>query len=247
MENKESWNLPSARENSLSGTLYVVATPIGNLKDITLRAVEVLRKVDIIACEDTRFTSKLLTHYGIRKKLFSYFEHNKIRRSRQLIDLLRQGKQIALVTDAGTPAISDPGFYITRLASSEGIKISPVPGPSALICALSASGMPSDKFVFEGFLPTKQIARRRRLSLLKEEKRNIIFYESTHRLSKTLLDIKGIFGDIIIAVCKELTKIYEEIKRDKVSELLNYFRGTKQKGEFVVIIPRQKTRINKRK
>lgn len=234
--------MPRIRNTSAQGTLYVVATPIGNLKDITLRALEILKNVSIIACEDTRLTSKLLTHYGIKKRLISYFEYNKLRRSRQLIDFLKDGHSIALVTDSGTPAISDPGFYITREAGRQGIRISPAPGPSALIAALSASGMPTDKFLFEGFLSPKQVARRKKLSLLKKEKCTIIFYESTHRLRKTLSDIKDIFGDIIICICKELTKVYEEVKRGKVSELLNYFSGVKQKGEFVIIIPKPETR-----
>jgi len=222
------------------GILYVVATPIGNLKDITLRALDILKSVDLIACEDTRQTAKLLFRYGIKKKLISYFEHNKVKRSQELICYLKEGKKIALVTDSGTPGISDPGFFITRLAQEEDIKISPLPGPCALIAALSGSGLPTDKFVFEGFLPPKEIARRKRLSLLKEEERTIIFYESTHRLQKTLSDIKDIFGDIDICVAKELTKVYEEIKIDKASEIIEFFSGQRQKGEFVIIIPKKK-------
>lgn len=244
MGNKRKQNRPrTTKMPGEEGILYMVATPIGNLKDITLRALEILKSVSIIACEDTRLTSKLLAHYGIKKRLISYFEYNKLKRSRQLIELLKDGQSIALVTDSGTPAISDPGFYITREASREGIRISPVPGPSALIAALSVSGMPTDRFIFEGFLPPKQIARRKKLFLLKEEKRTIIFYESTYRLSKTLSDIKDIFGDIIICICKELTKVYEEAKRDKVSELLDYFSGVKQRGEFVIIIPKRSSHL----
>lgn len=220
--------------------LYIVATPIGNLNDITLRALEILKSVDLIACEDTRQTLKLLNHYGIKKKLLSYFEHNKIRRSSQLIDILKRGSSVALVTDGGTPAISDPGFLITKLAKEEGIKVIPVPGPCAFVAALSASGVPTDRFVFEGFLPPKQVSRCKKLTLLKEENRTIIFYESTHRLIKTLCDIKDVFGDITICVAKELTKIYEEIKSGVVSELLTYFSGEKQKGEFIIIIPKRK-------
>ncbi|MFH1856928.1 MAG: 16S rRNA (cytidine(1402)-2'-O)-methyltransferase [Candidatus Omnitrophota bacterium] len=222
------------------GTLYVTATPIGNLKDITLRALEILKEVDLIACEDTRKTAGLLSHYGIQNKLISYFEYNKVGRSRQLIDFLKQGQNIALVTDAGTPGISDPGFLITRLANEENIKIVSVPGPCAFIAALSISGVATDRFIFEGFLPPKQVARRKKLAVLKEEKCTLIFYESTHRLLKALTDIKEVFGDIVICVAKELTKLYEDIKKDKVSELLNYFIGDKVKGEFVIIIPKQK-------
>jgi 16S rRNA (cytidine1402-2'-O)-methyltransferase len=237
---KDKEGTPGTEKSLVRGTLYIVATPIGNLKDITLRALDILRSVEAIACEDTRQTGKLLAHYGIKKNLISYFEYNKIRRSQQLIGLLKNGHSIALVTDSGTPAISDPGFYIARLASAEGIRISPVPGPSALTAALSASGVPTDRFVFEGFLPPKKTARRNKLASLKKEKRTIIFYESPHRLKKTLFDVKDIFGDITICICRELTKIYEEVKKNKVSELLDYFSGEKQRGEFVVIIPKDK-------
>lgn len=215
----------------------MVATPIGNLEDITLRALEVLKNVEVIACEDTRQTAKLLSHYGIKKKLLSYFEHNKIKRSLQLIELLKDNKSVALVSDAGTPAISDPGFFITRAAVEEGLKVSPLPGASALTAALSVSGITADKFFFEGFLPPKQTARKNRLRLLKNEKHTLVFYESKYRLVKTLLDIKDVFGDINICVCRELTKIYEEIKKGAVSELLGYFNDEKLRGEFVVIIP----------
>lgn len=227
-------------KNPSQAALYIVATPIGNLNDITLRALEILKSVDLIACEDTRQTLKLLNHYGIKKKLLSYFEHNKIRRSSQLIDILKRGSSVALVTDGGTPAISDPGFLVTKVAKEEGIKVIPVPGPCAFVAALSASGVPTDRFVFEGFLPSKQVGRCKKLTLLKEENRTIIFYESTHRLIKTLSDIKDVFGDITICVAKELTKIYEEIKSGVVSELLTYFSGEKQKGEFIIIIPKRK-------
>lgn len=226
-------------KNLSEAALYIVATPIGNLGDITLRALEVLKNVELIACEDTRQTAKLLNHYGIHKKLLSYYEHNKIGRSAQLIDFLKRGSSVALVTDAGTPGISDPGFLIIKLAKEEGIKVIPVPGPCAFIAALSASGAPTDRFAFEGFLPPKQVGRRKKLTLLKEEERTIIFYESTHRLIKTLSDIKDVFGDINICVAKELTKIYEEIKNSRVSELMVYFTGEKQRGEFVIIIPRR--------
>lgn len=222
------------------GVLYIIATPIGNLKDITLRALEVLKGVDIIACEDTRHTLKLIAHYGIENKLISYFEHNKVKRSNQLVDLLKSGSSVALVTDSGTPGISDPGFVLTRLARQNEIEIVPVPGACALIAALSASAVSADSFIFEGFLPPKQVARRKKLFLLKEEKRTVVFYESTHRLIKTFCDIKDIWGDIAICVCKELTKLYEEIKSAKISELMNYFSGVRQKGEFVIIIPKQK-------
>lgn len=219
-----------------NGTLFVVSTPIGNIKDISVRALEILKEVDIIACEDTRHTSNLLRFYSISKKLISYYEHNKKYRSSQLIRWLKDGQNIALVSDAGTPAISDPGYYIIRLALNEDIKIEVIPGASAVLCALVASGKPPDKFIFEGYLPRKKEARRKKLSEVLQEKRTFIFYESPHRLQKTLEDMCLIIPDENICICRELTKKFEEIVCDKAENLLKKYKERKPKGEIVIVI-----------
>jgi len=219
---------------NFTGTLYIVSTPIGNLKDITFRAIEVLKSVDLIAAEDTRHTKILTAHYGIKMPLTSYFEHNKITKGEYLIKLLKEGKTIALVSDAGTPGISDPGSHIIKLALENDIKIEQIPGPSAVICGLVLSGMPTGRFIFEGFLPSKPGARKNRLKEFLNEKRTIIFYESPHRLLKTLKDIHDIFGDIMVACLRELTKKFEEVRRQKVSELIEHFTKNKPLGEFVI-------------
>jgi len=219
-----------------SGTLYVVATPIGNLKDITIRAVEVLKEVDLIAAEDTRHTKILTDHYGINIPLTSYFEHNRITKGDYLIKLLKAGKKIALVSDAGTPGISDPGAHIIGLAIENGIDVIGIPGPTAIILGLILSGMPTDRFIFEGFLPNKSGSRRNRLAELKDEKRSVIFYESPHRILKTLYDILDTFGDIRICVARELTKKFEEISRGRVSELAARFEKSKPRGEFLIVL-----------
>ncbi len=219
-----------------NGTLFVVSTPIGNIKDISVRALEILKEVDIIACEDTRHTSNLLRFYNISKKLISYYEHNKKYRSSQLIRWLKDGQNIALVSDAGTPAISDPGYYIIRLALNEDIKIEVIPGASAVLCALVASGKPPDKFIFEGYLPRKKEARRKKLSEVLQEKRTFIFYESPHRLQKTLEDMCLIIPDENICICRELTKKFEEIVCDKAENLLKKYKERRPKGEIVIVI-----------
>lgn len=219
-----------------NGTLFIVSTPIGNIKDISVRALEILKEVDIIACEDTRHTSNLLRFYNISKKLISYYEHNKKYRSSQLIKWLKDGQNIALVSDAGTPAISDPGYYITRLALNEEIKIEVIPGASAVLCALIASGKPPDKFIFEGYLPRKKEARRKKLSEVLSEKRTFIFYESPHRLQKTLEDMCLIIPDEDICICRELTKKFEEIVCDKAENLIKKYKERKPKGEIVIVI-----------
>ncbi len=216
--------------------LYIVSTPIGNLKDITLRALETLKNVDLIAAEDTRHTRKLLAHYDIHTSLTSYFEYNKISKAAQLIKVLKEGKDVALVSDSGTPGISDPGFYITRLAAKNNIPLTAVPGPCALIAGLVVSGKPAHRFVFEGFLPPKQGARKRRLRALLPEERTIIIYESPHRLLKTLKDIDEVFGEREIAVTRELTKKFEESKRGKADEFIEYFTANSPRGEFMIII-----------
>lgn len=226
---------------SNSGTLYIVSTPIGNLKDITFRAIEVLKSADLIAAEDTRHTKILTGHYDIRTPLTSYFEHNKITKGGYLIRLLKEGKNIALVSDAGTPGISDPGSHIIRLAIDNDVRIEHIPGPAAVIAGLVLSGMPTDKFIFEGFLPNKSGARKNRLKEFLGQKRTIIFYESPHRLVKTLQDIHEVFGDIKVACLRELTKKFEEIRREPASKLIEHFTTTRPLGEFIICFnPRAK-------
>ncbi|MFH1478786.1 MAG: 16S rRNA (cytidine(1402)-2'-O)-methyltransferase [Candidatus Omnitrophota bacterium] len=220
----------------MTGTLYIVATPIGNLKDTTFRAIETLKSVDMIACEDTRHTKKLLVHYNISKPLTSYFEYNKVKKGEYLAGLLKEGKNIALVSDSGTPGISDPGFKIINLAIKENIPVNIIPGPCAFISALVVSGMPTDSFVFHGFLSNKGAKRKNQLSSLKEEKKTIILYESPHRLLKLLEDILGVLGDRELAISRELTKIYEETIRLTTSQAIKHFTAKLPKGEFVVII-----------
>lgn len=220
----------------MSGILYVVSTPIGNLSDITFRAVETLKQVDLIACEDTRHTKILLDKYSIQTPRTSYFQFNQIRKGPHLIGELKKGKNIALVSDAGTPGISDPGAHIIKLAIESGVTITAIPGPSAVINALVLSGKPTHKFVFEGFLSNKSGARRKRLKELSGEKRTIVLYESPHRIQKALKDILEIFGDIQIACARELTKKFEEVRREKVSSLVEHFANTKPRGEFIIII-----------
>lgn len=219
-----------------SGKLYIVATPIGNLKDITFRAIDILASVDLIACEDTRRTRILLNHYNIKKPLLSYFEYNKIRRTDRILRSLKEGQNIALVSDAGTPGISDPGTGLIQKAITEGIKVEAIPGASAFLYALIVSGFATHKFIFEGFLPAKSGARRKALEGFKLEKRTIVFYESPHRLLKTLEDIKNIYGNKQIVVARELTKCFEEIRRESVEESIAHFLEKKPKGEFVVVL-----------
>ncbi|RUM90231.1 MAG: 16S rRNA (cytidine(1402)-2'-O)-methyltransferase [Thermovibrio sp.] len=224
------------------GKLFVVATPIGNLEDITLRALRVLKEVDLIACEDTRRTLKLLNYYGIKgKKLVSYHEHNEERRVKGLIEELRRGKSIALVSDAGTPCISDPGYRIVSLARREGIDVVPVPGPSAVVAALSASGFPTDKFFFGGFLPRKEGALRETLEEFIGKHFTSVFYESPHRLERTLGLISEIYPEIEMGVYREITKANEELLKGKPNEILRELKEKgKFKGEFVLIFPPQK-------
>lgn len=223
----------------MAGTLYLVATPIGNLADITHRAVQVLRDVDLIACEDTRHTQKLLNHYGISTKTISYHEHNEQQRARQLVDLLKQGSSVAVVSDAGTPAISDPGFRLVRAAIEIDATVVPIPGPSALISALIAAGLPTDEFFFAGFLPARSNQRRARLNELKSIPGTLIFYEAPHRLESTLKDAYEILGEREAVVARELTKLHEEIKRGRLSDLANHYAGENNaRGEIVLLIDR---------
>lgn len=222
-----------------SATLYLVATPIGNLADITHRALQVLRDVDLIACEDTRHTRKLLQHYGIDTKTISYHEHNEQQRATELIELLQQGTNVAVVSDAGTPAISDPGFRLVRGAIENGITIVPVPGPSALVSALIATGLPTDEFFFGGFLPARSGARRARFEAVRSVPGTLIFYEAPHRLAASLNDAYEILGEREAVVARELTKLHEEIKRGRLSELAQHYSAVEQpRGEIVLLIDR---------
>ena len=224
----------------MPGTLYVVATPIGNLEDVTLRALRVLREVDLIACEDTRRTRGLLSHFGIHAPVTSYFEHNKLRSGEKLIRTLTDGKSVALVTDAGTPGISDPGFLLVRAARDAGIGVVPIPGPSAVITALSAAGVPADRFVFEGFLPVKPGRRVHRLEALRALSTTIVCYESPHRIMAALGAIGQVFGEVEIVVGRELTKQFEEIVQGTPARLREHFGHGHPRGEFTVIIPHVK-------
>ena len=216
--------------------LYIVSTPIGNLEDITQRAIRVLKEVSIIAAEDTRHTQKLLNHYQIETHQTSYHDHNKEEKAELLISKLKEGKDAALVCDAGTPGVSDPGYYLIKRAIEENIKVVPVPGVSAVIAGLSVSGLPTDRFVFEGFLPQKKNARIERLKKLEKEERTIILYEAPHRFIKTLKDIHDILGNRRMAVARELTKIHEEIVRGTVEEIIKAFEGKKIRGEVTIIL-----------
>ncbi len=218
------------------GKLYICPTPIGNLEDITLRTLRILGEVDIIAAEDTRHSIKLLNHYEIKKPLTSYHEHNIREKGLELILKLNEGQNIALISDAGMPGISDPGQDLIRLAIEENIEVIGLPGPSAAITALVVSGLSTNKFVFEGFLPSKKRERIRQLETLKDEKRTLIFYESPHRILNFLNDMRDIIGDRNIALCRELTKHYEEIFRGTISQGIAKFSDIQIKGEFVIIV-----------
>ena len=212
------------------------ATPIGNLEDITLRVLETLRSADIIAAEDTRHTLKLLNHYGIKAKLTSYHEHNKYDKAQALVQELLAGKNIALVTDAGTPAISDPGEELAKAAFEAGIEVTSLPGASALIVALSMSPLSSRRFVFEGFLPSEKKERREVLESLRKETRTIVLYEAPHRLVRTLKELAEVLGDRRINLCRELTKMHEELVLSTIPELIRYLEEQEPKGEFVLVI-----------
>lgn len=218
------------------GTLYLCATPIGNLEDITLRAIRILKECDIIAAEDTRHTRKLLAHFDIHTPLTSYHAHNEESKGEQLLAKLKQGQNIAVVSDAGMPGISDPGYELVKSALENGISVVPVPGANAAVTALVASGLPTARFVFEGFLPANKKGRRRQLEKMAQETRTIIFYESPHRIKDTLSDLIKIFGERQIAVARELTKKHEEIYRGKLSGALEYFSRQAVRGEFTMVV-----------
>jgi 16S rRNA (cytidine1402-2'-O)-methyltransferase len=222
--------------NFSKGTLHIVSTPIGNMEDITLRALRILKEVDLIASEDTRRTGLLLKHHGIHAPLTSYFEGNELKKKGFILSKLKEGKKVALVSDAGTPGISDPGFRLIRLAIENEISIVPIPGPSAMITALSVSGLPTDAFLFKGFLPHKLKKRRDLLKDLENMRETLIFYESPHRISETLRDILEILGDREIVLTREMTKMHEEIIRGKVSEVQDQIVGRMLKGEITLVI-----------
>lgn len=220
----------------VNGTLYLVTTPIGNLADITYRALKILREVSFIAAEDTRNTKKLLRYFGIFKEITSYHEHNKVSSGKEIVERLISGESCALVTDAGTPAISDPGEDLVRLCAENNITVTAAPGVSAAITALSLSAVDTRRFVFEGFLPVSKSERKERLEALHCEERTIIIYEAPHKLLKTLSDLHKYFGDRHISLCRELTKINEEITRTTISASLDYYKENEPRGEYVLII-----------
>lgn len=223
------------------GNLYIVATPIGNLQDLSFRAVEILTKVELIACEDTRRCGLLLKHIGRAPAptLLSYYEENELRRIPQIINALKNGFSVALVSDAGTPTISDPGFKLVRECIQQGIRVESIPGPSAVISALVISGLPTDKFLFVGYLPRKQGKRTKFLQdinlIVRTIKLTVIIFEAPHRLVQTLGELKEVFGEIDIVIARELTKIHEEIRREKISDSIRHFEKTNPKGEFVIL------------
>ena len=223
----------------MNGTLYLVATPIGNLQDITFRALETLKTVDLIACEDTRHTQKLLNHYSIKNRLISYHEHNEKERAEELGELLKQGKSIAIVSDAGTPAICDPSFRIVEKANEIGARVISIPGAAAFINGLIVSGLPTDSVFFGGFLPPRKSERIRRLEEVKEIPATLVFYETPHRIEKSLADCLEILGDRKAAIARELTKLHEEIIRGTLSELFSYVSGNLMKGEIVLVFDRK--------
>ena len=219
----------------MTGTLYIVATPIGNLEDMTLRAIRVLKEVDLIAAEDTRRASVLLKAYGISTPVTSFYSYNLAKKTPQLVRALLEGRNVALISDSGTPGISDPGSRLISECIKSGISMTTVPGPAAFVAALVLSGKPTAKFVFEGFLSNKAARRRRRLEELKEEDRTVIIYESPHRIVKFLEDFADIAADRELVVLRELTKKFEEARRGTAAEHLEHFRAEKPRGEFIII------------
>ncbi len=220
----------------MKGSLYLCPTPIGNLSDISERLKEILSSCDIVAAEDTRHSLKLLNHLGISKPMISYYEHNKRERGEIILKEILEGKNVALVSDAGTPAISDPGEDLVLLCAENGVEVIPIPGPCAAICALTVSALPTGRFVFEGFLPMNKKGRIERLTEIKDEKRTIIFYEAPHKLTRTLADLLKYFGDRKISLCRELTKIHEQVIRTTLQQACKMYEDTPPKGEFVLVV-----------
>jgi 16S rRNA (cytidine1402-2'-O)-methyltransferase len=224
------------QDGAFAGCLYLVATPIGNLEDITLRAIRVLKETDLIACEDTRQTQKLLQHYGIHKEMVSYHAHNEMTRAAELVMKLEQGTKVALVSDAGTPVVSDPGHRLVSLCLRHHIPVIPIPGPSAFVAALAASGLPTEEFLFVGFLPSRAGARRKALESLKSEPRTIVLYEAPHRLVETLADAAAVMGPRPAVVAREITKIHEEFLRGNLLELRDAGEKRAPRGEITLLI-----------
>lgn len=220
----------------MAGKLYLCATPIGNLEDITFRVLRTLKEVDLIAAEDTRNSIKLLNHFEIKTPMTSYHEYNKIEKAYQLVDKMREGKNIALITDAGTPGISDPGEDLVRICYEEGIEVTSLPGPAACITALTMSGLPTRRFAFEAFLPRDKKERALVLEQLKNETRTIILYEAPHHLVKTLEELQGVLGNRKIAVCRELTKRYEEKTLSTIEDMLKFYKENEPRGEYVLVL-----------
>jgi 16S rRNA (cytidine1402-2'-O)-methyltransferase len=230
--------------NQNYGTLYLVGTPIGNLEDITYRAVRILSEVDLIAAEDTRHSIKLLNHLKISKPMISYHDNNRISRAKELVNKLKEGLNIALISDAGMPSISDPGEELVSMAISQGIEVTAVPGPSASLTALILSGLPSGRFVFEGFLPQKHSDRVKFLEAIKYEERTVIFYEGPHRVKNMLADVRKVFGERRVSVFRELTKVHEEAIRGTISEVIAHFETNEPRGEFVIVVEGSKKKEN---
>jgi len=224
------------KTDASAGRLFIVSTPIGNLEDISLRALRILRESGLIAAEDTRHTRKLLSHYDIHTSLTSFYQQQQFRRAPRLIEKILGGKDVAMVTDAGTPGISDPGAVLVRMAVEAGVEVIPIPGPSAVVTLLSVSGLATDRFVFEGFLPLKGGKKKRRLEGLMEEERTMIFYESPHRTQKTLALMLEVFGDRRAALGREMTKVFEEVARGRLSDLCTRFEGAKVRGEVTLAV-----------
>lgn len=220
----------------MKGTLYLVGTPIGNMGDITLRALETLKSVDVIAAEDTRNTLKLLNRFDIKVPLTSYYEHKKREKGEYILKQLLEGKNVAMVTDAGMPSVSDPGASLAELCIENGVEFTVIPGPTAAVTGLVLSGLPSERFCFEGFLTVKKTGRMERLESLKKEDRTLIFYEAPHKLKRTLDDMYSVFGDRKIAICRELTKKFEEVLRFNLSDAIKYYEENEPRGEFVLVV-----------
>jgi 16S rRNA (cytidine1402-2'-O)-methyltransferase len=222
------------------GTLYLVATPIGNLEDVTRRALRVLAEADVVACEDTRHTRRLLEHFGIRARTVSYHEHNERERAVELAKSIEEGASVALVSDAGTPGINDPGYRVVRACVERGLRVVPVPGPAAFVAALTASGLPTDEFYFGGFLPARPHARRQRLEAVRSLRATLVFYETPHRIAHALSDAREVLGEREAAVARELTKLHEEVARGRLSELAARFdEEASARGEMVLLIDRE--------
>ena len=236
-ENASERTSPSASSGATpGGCLYIVGTPIGNLEDITLRALRILKEVDLIACEDTRHTQKLLNHFNIAKTLVSYHEHNEMTRSSELLIQLEQGAKIALVSDAGMPLVSDPGYRLVTLCVRHKIPVVPIPGPSAMLAALAAAGLPNEEFLFVGFLPQRSGERRRMLERLRIEERTMIFYEAPHRVAESIADAQEILGDRPACIAREVTKVHEEFLRGRLSQLAESLAERPARGEITLVI-----------